>query len=85
MFSFEIYNSWIKKQIRSPLEDILSLLSQNKKLLEETLSDIEKQIKGTKKVELQSALGLQKTRLEIQYEKIVSYIPLLENSISKLQ
>lgn len=85
MFSFDIYNSWIKKQIRSPLEDILSLLSQNKKLLEDALSDIEKQIEDTKKVELQSALGLQKTRLEIQYEKIVSYIPLLENSISKLQ
>lgn len=85
MFSFEIYNGWIKKQISKPLEDILDLLLQNKEILSQSVQDISIQIKETKEIELKSVLKLQLKRIEAQIQSVQDYIPLLENSISKLK
>jgi hypothetical protein len=47
MFNFNIYNSWIKKQIITPLEQIQDLLNSNLIKLKESLEKIRKQIKET--------------------------------------
>jgi hypothetical protein len=48
MFNFSIYNSWIKKQIITPLEQIKDLLNSNLLKLKETLKQITNQIKEIK-------------------------------------
>jgi predicted patatin/cPLA2 family phospholipase len=85
MFRFEVYNGWIKKQISKPLEDILSLLEKNKTILEQTRDDIKKQINNTEKIELQAPLKLQLKRIKMQLRDVQKHIPMLEDSISKLQ
>jgi hypothetical protein len=47
MFNFSIYNSWIKKQILVPLEQITNLLEKNLEKLKENKISIEKQILET--------------------------------------
>lgn len=51
MFSFPIYNAWIKKQIAHPLEQILKLLQKNEAILQTTHKEIETQIQNTLKTE----------------------------------
>ena len=85
MFSFEVYNLWIKKQIEKPLSSILDLLMKNKVILINTRNDIETQIENTKKVDLKSVLELSLQRVEMQLRDINSFIPQLEASIKKLQ
>jgi len=84
MFRFEVYHSWIKKQISKPLEDILLLLEKNKEVLQQTRDDITVQIKNTNKVELQWPLKLQLKRIKMQLTDVQKHIPMLEESISKL-
>jgi hypothetical protein len=85
MFRFEIYHSWIKKQISKPLEDILLLLEKNRDVLSQTGDDITDQIKNTSKVELQGPLKLQLKRIKMQLSDVKKHIPMLEESISKLR
>lgn len=84
MFSFEVYNGWIKKQIAKPLQQILELLEKNKTILEETKHEIENQIETTDKVDYRATLELQLKRVEIQIRDISRYVPMIEESISKL-
>jgi len=53
MFRFEIYNSWIKKQIATPLKDILALLESSRDTLLLTSENITKQIDDTQDIKLQ--------------------------------
>lgn len=85
MFSFEVYNTWIKKQIEKPLSEILDLLVTNKVILINTRNDLEKQIENTYKIDLQSVLKLSLRRVEMQLRDIDTFIPQLESSIKKLQ
>lgn len=85
MFSFGVYNGWIKKQIAKPLQQILELLEKNKTILEETKHEIENQIETTDKVDYRATLELQLKRVEIQIRDISRYIPMIEESIKKLQ
>jgi len=85
MFSFPVYNSWIKKQILTPLEQILALLEKNLSLLIQTSKDIEQQITQTHKIEYKSTLELQLQRIELQKREIQRYIPQLQESIDKLK
>lgn len=85
MFSFEVYNSWIKKQISKPLEDILTLLEKNQDTLIQKQNDIALQIKDTEKIELKSVLKLQVKRIKMQLKDINKFIPMLEDSITKLK
>jgi len=85
MFSFEVYNSWIKKQISKPLEDILVLLENSKQIISWSIQDINTEIKKTKKIEYVSVLKLQKKRLKMQLKNVNEQIPKLENSIASLR
>ena len=48
MFSFGVYNTWIKKQIAKPLEQIQELLENNLILLKNSQQEVETEIKNTK-------------------------------------
>jgi hypothetical protein len=45
MFDFSIYNSWIKKQITIPLEQIKTLLEKNLKVLNNQKQEIQDLLK----------------------------------------
>lgn len=85
MFSFPIYNAWIKKQIISPLVSIETLLEVNKNILNNTHLEISAQIEQTPKVAYNSPLKIQLTRIEIQQKEIDIFIPRIQASIKKLQ
>jgi len=85
MFRFEVYNTWIKKQISTPLKEILSLLESSRDTLILTQENINTQIKNTKKAELQWPLKLQLTRIEMQIQETENFIPKLQNSIDSLR
>lgn len=85
MFSFQVYNTWIKKQIAKPLEQILELLEKNKDILGETKKEIEQQIEETDIVDYRATLELQLKRVEVQIRDISRFIPMIKQSIEKLQ
>ena len=85
MFSFEVYNWWIKKQIANPLEQIKTLLENNLILLKSSRDDIETQLKNISRVEHSSALKLSLQRIELQIRDTVQFLPMLEESLEKLQ
>jgi len=85
MFSFTVYNGWIKKQVSEPLQNILRLLEKNKELLSETDKEIQKQIENTPQVELKSPLELQIKRIHMQKRDIERFIPMLQAALEKLQ
>lgn len=85
MFSFEVYNTWIKKQIVTPLISIEELLEKNKNILTNTHIEISSQIEDTPEVEYNSPLKMQLTRIEMQQREIELFLPRIKQSIKKLQ
>jgi len=85
MFRFEVYNNWIKKQISTPLKEILSLLESSRDTLLLTKDNISEQIQETEKPELQGPLKMQLTRIEMQIQETENFIPKLQNSIDSLR
>ena len=78
IFNFVKYGNWIKTQILEPIDEIHQLLENNKKILEETVIEIDKQISTTADAALQKPLILQKERFIIQKESIERVINMLE-------
>lgn len=85
MFSFEVFHRWTKKQIESPISDILKLLEKNKGILSESIEAIHNQIEKTENLSHTWPLKLQLKRLELQRKEILRYIPILEASLEKLR
>lgn len=85
MFRFEVYNKWIKKQISTPLKDILSILESSRDTLILTQENITEQIRQTQKPELVWPLKMQLTRIEIQIQETRNFILKLKNSIDSLR
>jgi hypothetical protein len=85
MFNFSIYNSWIKKQILTPLEQILELLNKNLEILKQSKISIEKQISETTDPSFKLPLVASKTRMEIKIEEIQKHIERINIYIEKLR
>lgn len=84
MFSFPVYNAWIKKQIATPLSQIQELLSNTRSTLEVSLQEISEHIKAEKRSEYLWALKLQEKRIKSQIKDIKKFLPLLENALKNL-
>jgi cell division protein FtsB len=74
MFNFNIYNSWIKKQIYIPLKQILDLLQKNLDKLNENKDNIVQEIKKTTDESFAGPLVASKTRTEMKIEDIKKHI-----------
>jgi len=85
MFNFNIYNSWIKKQILTPLEQIKDLLNTNLLKLEETLKQITIQIKETTDSSLSWPLTANKLRIEKKIVDIKKHMKAMDIYINKLR
>ncbi len=85
MFNFSIYNSWIKKQIITPLEQIKDLLNSNLLKLKETLKQITNQIKETKDNSLSWPLTANKLRIEKKIVDIEKHMKAMDIYINKLR
>lgn len=84
MFSFPVYNKWIKKQIATPLAQIQELLEQTLLTLRASLDGIKDQIQQQQKTEYRWALRLQQKRLESQIVDIEKFLPFLKNALDNL-
>lgn len=85
MFNFSIYNSWIKKQILTPLQEIRSLLSQNVAVLEKQIQDIDLQLSDKQNIPNSAALSMSKTRSTMRIEELKKHIKNMEKYIEKLK
>jgi len=85
MFNFSIYNSWIKKQILTPLGQIKDLLNTNLIQLKETLKQTTNQIKETKDNSLSWSLTANKLRIEKKIIDIENHIKEMDIYINKLK
>lgn len=85
MFNFSIYNSWIKKQILTPLEQISELLNKNLDILIENKNSIEKQINETTDISLKWPLVASKTRIEMKIIEIEKHVERISVYIEKLR
>ena len=85
MFNFSIYNSWIKKQILIPLEQIHDLLVQNVSLLETQVWDIDAQLSAELDSSKSGALSMSKTRSIMRSDEIKKHIENMEVFIEKLK
>lgn len=84
MFNFNIYNTWIKKQIYTPLEQILELLQKNLDTLNTKIINIKKQIKQTSDPSLQWPLVANKKRIELRIPDIEKHMNGISNYMKKL-
>lgn len=84
IFNFTKYDSWLKKQIILPMENLIEVLEKNEKILKNNIKSIENQILQIEDSSLQKPLELQKIRLENQLENISKMIINLKSQISKV-
>lgn len=84
-FDFSIYNSWIKKQIYDPLQEIKNILEKNLEVLIKTKSEIISQTNSTKEVWFKAALESQTKRLEMRIEDMKSNINLIKSYMEKIK
>jgi len=84
MFQEKTYNAWIKKQIKKPLQEIISLLEKNIEVIDTSLQNFEDMLAAPVKVEYNSNIKLQEKRLKLQKKDIETFIPRLENMIEDL-
>ena len=85
MFNFFIYNSWIKKQIIIPLEQIFELLNKNLEILKQNKISIEKQINETLDPSFKWPLIASKTRMEMKIVDIDKHVERISVYIEKLK
>lgn len=85
MFEFNIYNSWIKKQLITPLTEIKDLLQKNLDKLILNKENIEKQIINTMDESLKWPLKLTKQRSIMRIEELKNNIASIQEYINKLQ
>jgi len=84
IFDFSIYNSWIKKQIYEPLNEIQSILEKNLEVIVNTRKEIENQINITEEKSLKNVLLMQEKRLEMRIKEIEKFISLIRAYKEKL-
>lgn len=84
IFNFTKYDSWLKKQIILPMENLKNVLIKNEEILNSTVKSLGNQITQTQDSSFQKPLELQKIRLQNQLENIIKMRENLENQISKI-
>jgi hypothetical protein len=84
IFDHEKYTNWTKKQVLTPIQDILSLLSKNKDILTKNIAEVDTQIAHTADASLQKPLVLVRTRLDMQVQIFDQHIHILQEYIAKL-
>lgn len=85
IFDFEIYHSWIRKQVREPLEQILNLMEDNLQILKETKEKLVNQITETIDQNLRAPLELQLVRMDEQIGGFERNRPILREYFEKLK
>lgn len=84
IFNFNIYNNWIKKQIKDPLVSIQELLEKNSKMIQISIKWLQKQIYDTFEEKLKAPLILQEKRLQIQQEQTNNYKNIIESYMKRI-
>lgn len=84
IFNYEIYNSWLKKQIKEPIKWIINLLSENIFYIEDEVKKIEKNQENTEK-NFSANLEVAKKRLFLKKDSIQKQIDVLKIYLEKLK
>lgn len=85
IFDFSIYNSWIKKEVKTPLIEIRELLELNLNKLKSNLIDIDKKLENTSDPSMSWPLQASKTRTNMRIEEISKHISAMNLYIDKLK
>jgi hypothetical protein len=85
MFHSWTYNTWIKKQVISPLQEIEKLLQKSKESLTMGINTISDEISSPLKSEFSGNLEMQKKRLLMQIDDIDIFLPRIQEMIEKLK
>lgn len=85
IFNFDIYNSWIKRQIYTPIKQIIELLETNLEILKHNKEKVEKQITQTNDISLQWPLLASKTRIDMNIIEIEKHISQMNIYLDKLK
>lgn len=90
IFNFGKYDTWIKQQVLSPIEELIELLKNNKKIILKTREDTD--MENRKKPgdnfwgsSGKQVLEVQQTRFQMQLDSIDRMISMLEGYREKLQ
>ncbi len=84
MFNYEIFNNWLKKEIKYPLEQLKKLLEKNLERIQDEKQSTNEQIAKTKDQKNIWALVSSQKRVEMRIEEIKKHIESIDFYIKKL-
>lgn len=84
MFDAQMFESWIKTEIITPLQEIQKLLKLNLATIETSIWETQKIAANHKEQREQWAILISKKRLELQKEEIIQLLTQMELYITKL-
>lgn len=85
IFDLSMFQNWMKKEIHSPFDRLVKLLTESKNLNIQTTVNLESLIEKENESSLKNPLILQKERLEIQKQELEKFENLIQWYLLKLK
>lgn len=84
IFDYNLYNSWLKKQISTPIIWIIELLEKNIKVLDNQIFENEKIVQNTENINNQNQIIFSIERLKSRKNEIEKHIFTMKSYLEKL-
>ena len=84
IFDYNLYNSWLKKQISTPIIWIIGLLEKNIKVLDNQIFENEKIVQNTENINNQNQIIFSIERLKSRKNEIEKHIFTMKSYLEKL-
>lgn len=84
IFDYNLYNSWLKKQIATPIIWIIELLEKNIKVLDNQIFENEKIVQNTENINNQNQIIFSIERLKSRKNEIEKHIFTMKSYLEKL-
>lgn len=84
IFDYNLYNSWLKKQIATPIIWIIELLEKNIKILDNQIFENEKIVQNTENINNQNQIIFSIERLKSRKNEIEKHIFTMKSYLEKL-
>lgn len=84
IFDYNLYNSWLKKQIATPIILIIELLEKNIKVLDNQIFENEKIVQNTENINNQNQIIFSIERLKSRKNEIEKHIFTMKSYLEKL-
>ena len=84
IFDYNLYNSWLKKQIATPIILIIELLEKNIKVLDNQIFENEKIVQNTENINNQNQIIFSIERLKSRKNEIEKHVFTMKSYLEKL-